>query len=162
MIYKNSRGFKSAFSMITAIIVIFIMGTVSAMILGVSNRTVHATTAQYQKEQARLLARSYTELAMLYIINFDRVSNNSCIDKIYADFGDPNNLYHIETNIQYIGNSGLLPNCSANITQDWNISNPTGFDSSIAIIIDVFVRYSNLDDPLDRNITFYRRTVQKL
>jgi len=159
---NKSRNFKSAFSMVTAIIVIFIMGTVSAMILGVSNRTVYATTAQYQKEQARLLARSYTELAMLYIINYDRVSNNNCIENIKADFGDPNNQYHIEANIQYIGNSGLLPNCPANITQDWNVTNPTGFDSSIAIIIDIFVKYSSFDDPLDRNITFYRRSVQKL
>jgi len=157
-----NRANKRAFSMVTAIIVIFIMATVSAMILGVSNRTVHATTAQYQKEQARLLARSYTELAMLYIIHYDRDANNNCIEKIYADFGDTNNQYHIETNIQYIGNSGLLPNCGSNITPDWNVSNPTGFNSSIAVVIDVFVKYSNFDDPLDRNITFHRRTVQKL
>ncbi len=156
------RDFKRAFSMITAIIVILIMGAISAMILGVSNRTVHATTAQYQKEQAVLLARSYTELAMLYIIHYDRETNQDCIKKISADFGDPNNLYHIETNIQYIGNSELLPNCSENITKDWNVTNPSDFDKAVSIIIDIFITYKSFDDLSDRNITFYRRTVQKL
>jgi type II secretory pathway pseudopilin PulG len=158
---KNSAN-RKAFSMVTAIIVIFIMATVSALILGISNRTLYATTAQYQKEQARLLARSYTELAMLYIIHYDRVANNNCIQKINANFGDPNNLYYIETNIQYIGNSALLPHCATNITKDWNVTSPTGFDSSLSIVIDVFVKYADLNDPLDRNITFHRRTVQKL
>ncbi len=138
------------------------MATISALVLGVSNRTVHATTAQYQQEQAKLLARSYTELAMLYIINYDRDFNQNCIDKIEADFGDPNNLYHIDMNIHYIGNSGLIPNCPANITQSWMVLNPLGFDSAISVVVDVYVTYSNLDDPLKRDITFHRRTIQKL
>jgi len=158
----RNRANKRAFSMVTAIIVIFIMATVSALILGVSNRTLYATTAQYQKEQARLLARSYTELAMLYIIHYDRDANGNCIQKVNAQFGDPNNPYYIEANIQYIGNSALLPNCATNITKDWNVTSPTGFDSSISIIVDVYIKYADLNNPLDRNITFYRRTIQKL
>jgi type II secretory pathway pseudopilin PulG len=159
---KNSAN-RKAFSMVTAIIVIFIMATVSALILGISNRTLYATTAQYQKEQARLLARSYTELAMLYIIHYDRVANNNCIQKINANFGDPNNLYYIETNIQYIGNSHLFPNgCGNNITPTWSVVSPTGFDASLSLVIDVYITYKDFDDPIGRDTTFFRRTVQKL
>ncbi len=160
MIDKNIRH-KKAFSIVTAIFVIFIMSSLTALIMGVSSKTVKSTTKQYQKEQASLLARSYTELAMLYIINYDR-SGGNCLETINASFGEPNNLYTIKTNIKYIGNKQLLLDCPPNITQDWNVSNPTGFDSSISLIIDVFVNYKDFDDPIDRNITFHRRTIQKL
>jgi len=157
--------------MVTAIFVIFIMASLTALIMNVTSKTVKTTTQQYQKEQASLLARSYTELAMLYAINYDRVSNNNCIENINATFGDASNLYTIKTHMQYIGNSQLLPNCGTNITPIWNVSNPVGFDSALSIVIDVYVTYKDFDDPsalsvalggLDRNITFHRRTVQKL
>ena len=60
---------KKAFSMVTAVFVIFIMSSVTMLIMNVTNKTVKATTKQYQKEQAQLLARSYTELAILYILH---------------------------------------------------------------------------------------------
>ncbi len=158
----NNIRYKKAFSMVTAIFVIFIMSSITALIMNVSNKTVKSTTQQYQKEQASLLARSYTELTMLYVIHYDRITNNNCIQKINATFGEPNNLYTITANIEYIGNSILLPNCATNITPDWNVSNPVGFDSTISIIIDVYVNYKDFDDPSNRNRTFHRRTVQRL
>ncbi len=160
----NSVKHKKAFSIITAVFVIFIMSSLTALIMGVSEKTVKSTTQQYQKEQASLLARSYTELAMLYVINYDRnKTGNSCIETINGSFGDPNNLYTIKTELKYIANSKLFPNgCSRNITPTWNVPNPTGFDSAISLIIDVYVKYKDFDDPSDRNITFHRRTVQKL
>jgi type II secretory pathway pseudopilin PulG len=159
---KNIPNHRDGFSMVTAIFVIFIMASLTALIMNVTSKTVKATTQQYQKEQASLLARSYTELAMLYAINYDRVTNDNCIESIDATFGDPSNLYTVKTNLQYIGNSVLLPNCSTNITPTWSVNNPTGFDSAISIVIDVYVTYKDFDDPTDRNITFHRRTVQKL
>jgi cell division protein FtsI/penicillin-binding protein 2 len=165
------KNHREAFSMVTAIFVIFIMASLTALIMNVTSKTVKLTTQQYQKEQASLLARSYTELAMLYVINYDRVANNNCIEDIDGSFGDTNNLYTIHTHIQYIGNSELLPNCGTNITPSWNVSSPVGFDSTLSIVIDVYVRYKDFDDPsalsiteggIDRNITFHRRTVQKL
>jgi len=156
----NIKKYKKAFSMVTAIFVIFIMSSLTALIMGVTSKTVKSTTQQYRKEQATLLARSYTELAMLYVINYNRSSG--CLDTINATFGDPNNLYTIRTNIKYIGNVNLSLNCSSNITPLWNVANLTGFDSTISLIIDVYVTYKDFDDLTDRNITFHRRTVQKL
>ncbi len=161
---KYLKKHRAGFSMVTAIFVIFIMASLTALIMNVTSKTVKATTQQYQKEQASILARSYTELAMLYAINYDRDTNNNCLENINATFGDPNNLYTIHTHLQYIGNKTLLPNCGTRIdtTPDWNVSNPTGFDSTISIIIDVYIKYKDFDDPNNRDITFHRRTVQKL
>ncbi len=159
----SSREFKKGFSMVTAVFVIFIMGSITALIMNVTGKSLKLTTTQYQKEQAMLLARSYTELAMLYVIHHNRVSNNNCLEQINGVFGDPNNLYSIRVDIKYIGNSQLLPNCPKNITPTWSVANPTGFDSSISLIIDTYISYKDFDDLSgDRNITFYRRTVQKL
>lgn len=159
----NSKKFKRAFSMVTAIFVIFIMSSLTALIMNITGKSVKSTTTQYQKEEAILLARSYTELAMLYVINHNRVSNNNCLEQINGDFGDPNNLYKVRVDIKYIGNSQLLPNCPKNITPAWSVANPIGFDSSVSLIIDTYVSYKDFDDLSgDRNITFHRRTVQKL
>ena len=160
MIEHNISKFRDGFSMVTAVLVIIIMASITALIMNLSSKTLKVTTVQYQKEQASLLARSYTELAMLYVINHDRSSNN-CIESIDASFGDPNNLYTIKTNIKYIGNKQLQLNCPANIS-DINSSNMTRFNSTVSLVIDVYITYKDFDDPSDRNITFYRRTVQKL
>ncbi len=159
----NSRKFKRAFSMVTAIFVIFIMSSLTVLIMNVTGKSVKSTTTQYQKEQAILLARSYTELTILYLIHHNRVSNNNCLEQINGVFGEPNNLYNIRVDIKYIGNSQLLPNCSKNITPTWSVTNPTGFDSAISLVIDTYISYKDFDDlTSDRNITLYRRTVQKL
>ena len=155
---------KKAFSMITAVITIVIMATVTAMIMSVTGKTIKQTTQQYQKEQAMLLARSYTELAILYVLNYDRSAlGNSCIETINATFGEIDNEYKIRLDIQYVANRELFPNeCATNIASDWNISNPSGFDATISMIIDVYVSYKDFNDPSGRNITFHRRTLQKL
>ena len=156
----GSRRFKRAFSMVTAIFVIFIMSSITALIMNVTGKTVKSTTLQYQKEQAMLLARSYTELAVLYAIHYNR-DNNSCLEQINGEFGEPNNLYKVTVDIKYIGNSQLLPNCPKNITPTWSVTNPTGFDSAISLVIDTYISYKDFDDLThDRNITIHRRTLQ--
>ncbi len=158
---------KRAFSMITAIFVIVIMATVTSLVMNVTGKTVKATTLQYQKEQAQLLARSYTELAILYVIHKDRSSD--CIETISDHFGDATNGYDVRMNISYIGNSTLLSNCNNNINSSGAIGNSatwtdttTGFDKTISMVIDTYITYKDFDDPSDRNITFHRRTLQKL
>ena len=161
---------KKAFSMITAIFVIIIMATVTSLVMNVTGKTIKATTMQYQKEQAALLARSYTELAILYVIHKDRTSG--CIKTIIDHFGDATNGYNIKMNISYIGNSTLLANCNNNIESDGTIhlsnKNATwtttgGFHDTISLVIDTYITYKDFDDPnTDRNITFHRRTLQKL
>lgn len=151
---------KKAFSMVTAIVTIVIMASLTALIMGVTGKTIKATTQQYQKEQASLLARSYTELALLYVSSYDRITNANCMENISAHFGPtyPNG-YDIETKIHYIGQESSLTGCGTAITK---LNGTTGFDNTMSIIIDVYVHYRDLDDPLNRNITFHRRSLQKL
>ena len=152
---------KKAFSMITAIFTIVIMASVTALIMNVTGKTVKETTIQYQKEQAILLARSYTELGLLYAMHYNRVANNDCLETIIAEFGDEENLYEITINLQYISSQALIPaGCGSAIIR-W--ANNGGFYDTISLVIDVYVSYKDFDDPTtDRKVTFHRRTIQKL
>lgn len=167
---QNYPKHKKAFSMVTAVVVIVIMATVTALIMNVTSKTLKETTQQYQKEQAALLARSYTEQAILYAIHYDRQTNGNCINQIDATFGPNDNLYTIRTNIQYLGNSNQLPTGGCNIIGNnaWTDDGTLGFNSSISLLVDIYVSYKDFDDPssasgiLDRNVTFHRRTLQKI
>jgi len=166
---------KKAFSMITAIFVIVIMSTVTSLIMNITGRTIKSTTQQYQKEQAALLARSYTELAILYVINYDRTTGD-CLETINDHFGAAgDNGYNIRINIKYLGNDTLLANCRNNIEGDGTIdltnTNSTwadnatvngGINDTISIIVDTYISYKDFDDPSNRDISFHRRTIQKL
>ena len=170
MMQTNKYSSKKAFSMVTAIFVIVIMASVTSLIMNVTGKTIKETTQQYQKEQAALLARSYTEQALLYALHYDRSGNNNCINEINATFGSPDNLYTIQTNIRYASNVTQLP--SPNILNGCNIiggvvpwadTGIIGFNSSVSLLIDVYVSYQDFDDSTaGRNITFHRRTLQKL
>jgi len=163
---------KRAFSMITAIFVIVIMATVTSLIMNVTGKTVKATTQQYQKEQAALLARSYTELAILNVLYHDRAID--CIEQITDHFGDVSNGYDIRVNIKYLGNDTLLSECNNTIESDgtFDLNNKkstwtdnglgTGINNTISLIIDTYITYKDFDDPSNRDITFHRRTLQKL
>ncbi len=168
---------KKAFSMITAIFVIVIMATVTALIMNVTGKTVKATTQQYQKEQAALLARSYTELALLYVLHYDRSTNGNCLEQITDTFGAKSGFsgYNIKITIKYIGNDDLLNGCSKTILNNGSIgtanhttdtatwsNESTGFDKTISLMIDTYITYKDFDDPSNRDITFHRRTLQKL
>jgi len=159
---------KKAFSMVTAIFVLIIMATVSSLIMNVTSKTVKATTLQYQKEQAQLLARSYTELAMLNLIYTDR--NMNCITVLpqpgqapihFGAAGDDG--YDITINVHYIGNNTLIPAAcgAARITPGW-INNNNGFPKTVSVVIDTYITYRDFDDPEHRDITFHKRTIQKL
>ena len=154
---------KKAFSMITAIFVIVIMASVSALIMNITSKTIKATTQQYQKEQAQLLARSYTELAILNVLYHER-NATSCLETITDTFGAESGFdgYDIIVNIKYIGNNTLLSGCgTSHITSGWtNASN--GFNQTVSLVIDTYITYKDFDDPSNRDITFHRRTLQKL
>ncbi|CAA6821635.1 MAG: Unknown protein [uncultured Sulfurovum sp.] len=161
---------KKAFSMVTAIFVIVIMATVTALIMNVTGKTIKETTQQYQKEQAALLARSYTEQAILYALHYDRTANGNCINQINATFGDgiTSQVFNITTNIQYASNEAQLDASNCENIARWADNGTAGFNSSLSLLIDVYVSYKDFDDPSaaagveDRNITFHRRTLQKL
>jgi type II secretory pathway pseudopilin PulG len=165
---------KKAFSMITAIFVIVIMASLTALIMNISGKTIKATTLQYQKEQAGLLARSYTELAILYVIHYDRTTTPNCLETIIDHFGEAGDSgYDIRISIKYIGNDSLLDGCDKTILADGTVGTAslnnatwtnkiTGFDKTISLIIDTFITYKDFDDPANRDITYHRRTLQKI
>jgi len=95
---------KKAFSMVTAIFVIIIMASITSLIMNVTGKTVKATTQQYQDEQARLLARSYTELGIMYALYYDRNALGDCLETINDTFKN----YTILVELHYIGNSTVL------------------------------------------------------
>jgi len=165
---------KKAFSMVTAIFVIIIMAVLASLIMNVTGKTLKATTVQYQKEQATLLARSYTELGIMYVLYYDRNSTISCLETITDHFGEASpNGYDIRMELHYIGNSTLLSGCNNTLepkigtTGTW-VNNFSEFDKTISLVVDTYVSYKDYDDPSalaavdDRNITYHRRTLQKL
>ncbi len=165
---------KKAFAMMTAIAVIVIMATVTALIMNVTGKTIKETTQQYQKEQAALLAKSYTELAVFNVLNTNK---NTCLTTFTDHFGDATSGYDILINIKYLGNDRLLDGCTQTIlangtvgtasdatnTATWTNDLASGIDRTISLVVDTYITYKDFDDSnSDRNITFHRRTLQKL
>lgn len=179
---------RKGFSLITAIFVIVLMATVSIFVLDTAGKITKASSDIYREEQAALLARSYTELAIMVVIDHNRSTANNCIEKIDSNVtgiipgqigtGSVNDGsgYSVETRIYYLGNA--LPcnnahrlNASASypissgttIVTDYN--NTAAADAIAAVIIDVFVRHKSTEHPDIANaplITYHRRTLQKI
>ena len=147
---------RSAFSMIMAISVIVIMATVAMFVTNLSSKSVKATTAQYQRAQAMLYAKSYTEFAILAVTAHDRSSN--CVDTINGNIGNINQGgYAIRTQISYIGLASEIGNCGRQLSTNVSTSS-----TPLTIIIDAFVDYKDLDNTNDVNLTVHRRTIQKI
>ncbi len=174
---------RKAFSMITAIFVMLIMATVAAFVLNLSGKMVQETSSLYREEQAALLARSYTELAVMAVMNHDRNATHTCIENIDGVInglvpGNPptgsitaGSGYNVMTRIYYIGNG--LP-CSGSrilndngayshtpVTSNYKDAVPSSTDALAAILVDVYIQYKNPDAPTHW-ITFRRRTLQKI
>ena len=164
MHFKKQRA---AFSMITAIFVIVLMASVAAFIMNISGRMVQETTAQYQREQAVLLAKSYTEYAIMAVTANEHNTTN-CLRNITGGYGNDGSgtyIYNIDVNISYLGNGrptadgGLHGNCRI---LDNSIATE---ETPLNIIVDVFVRYSTLDHPAGASapkITYHKRSLQKI
>ncbi len=152
---------RKAFSMLTAIFIIVLMASVAAFIMNLSGKMVKGTTAQFQREQSMLLAKSYTEYAIMAVTANEHNSSN-CLNNISGgsgDLGGGNYLYNIDVNISYIGNTNLDGNC--NILSNSVITEK----SPLSIIVDVFVKYKDMDHPAGAaspDITYHRRSLQKI
>jgi len=160
------KNHRRAFSMITALVVIVLMSSVAIYVMSTSAKMVKETTAQYQREQAMLLAKSYTEYAIMAVSANDRnnTSANYCLEDIEGQVGgdpDKGEGYKIETRIAYIGNSDISQ-CAAT-RQLGSITETTR--SPLNIIVDVYVKYKDPDHP-DASaapyITYHKRTLQKI
>ena len=172
---------RPAFSMITAIFVILMLSTVGAYIVDTAGKTVKSTTIQYYKEQSALLAKSYTELAIMGALSNDVTSIN-CLETINGAVGnspDDGEGYRVETRLSYIGKDVVCTGTDS-IISNYNDSIPSNNtdnikipENQIYVMIDVFVRYRDLDvigAILDGGgalttvpwITYHRRTLQRL
>jgi hypothetical protein len=160
---------RPAFSMMTAVFVILLLATVSALILNLSGKVVQETTTQYRKEQAILYAKSYTEFAIM------AATARNCIKSISADVGGTATEvkqgygYRVNVYIQYIGNE-LAGELGGTCNTLGNAISYTSSKGTIALI-DVYVQYRDPEHPNAVNalawsnnpgITYHRRTLQKL
>ena len=144
--------------MITAIFVIVLMATVGAFIMNLSGKMVKETTTQFQREQAMLLAKSYTEYAILAVTANEHNSSN-CLNNISGSYGD----YTMDVNISYIGNGTPVADGGLDATSCRTLSNAATTDKSpLNIIVDVFVSYPDYDHPDGLRMTYHRRSLQKI
>ncbi len=150
---------RQAFSMITAIFVIVIMASVGALIMNLTGKMVKDTTFQFRKEQAVLLARSYTELAIMSATANEGVVTN-CTDEVTGLVGGDEAQvaegggYKVNAKISYVGN-GLVCGTILNTV-------PTAMTRNIYIIVDAEVKYKDSDLGGDSWVSYRRRTTQKL
>ena len=142
---------RKAFSMITAIVVIVLMASVAVFIMNLSGKMVKETTTQYQREQAILLSKSYTEYAVM-AVTANEHNNSNCLNTINGSYQN----YNITVELSYIGRD-LDVSCARILANDVNTTN-----SPLNVIIDVFVHYPDYDHPGDLNMTYYKRTLQKI
>lgn len=152
---------RKAFSMVTAIFVILILATIAMLSLNMVASTTQATTIQYRKEQAQLYAKSYTEFAIMAITEYDRITNNNCVNTINGDIGNYANGsgYRINTVVSYIGGTGVPASCTKPANP--NVASFTNNNAVAAALIDVYVTYN--DTAISQNpITYHRRTLQKI
>ncbi|MCF6244249.1 MAG: type II secretion system protein [Sulfurovum sp.] len=152
--YKQQK----AFSMLTAIVIIVLMSTVAMFVMSLSGKLVKETTAQYQREQAVLLANSYTEYAIMSVTANDRTSN--CLRRIRGTINGVDG-YSADIFISYIGTDAQIGSCTG--VSKLGIV-PAGSDTPLTIIVDAYIRYGDLENDISANkeITYHRRTVQKI
>lgn len=168
---KGGHTMRKAFSMVTAIFVIVILATIAMLVLNMAATSTYSTTTQYRNEQAALYAKSYTELAVMSVLDYNRTNN--CVNTINGTIGnyDDGSGYEITTTISYIGNGAAilsLPPCSSVLNTVGILSLPLG--SVPDVIIDVYVRYkdpehiatSGAAGAIAPAITYHRRTLQKI
>ena len=147
---------RKAFSMITAIFVIVLMATVAAFIMNLSGKMVQETTAQFQREQSVLLAKSYTEYAIMAVTANEHNTSN-CLNNITGTY---QGIYNIDVNISYISNGDLDASCDRRLST--TVITPK---SPLNIIVDVFVSYKEFDHPAGASapdITYHKRSLQKI
>jgi len=138
--------------MLTAIIFIVIIGTITALTLSLLSTNVAKTTNTYLYEQAKLLARSATEYAVMAVTAHNIQATNNCINNIDFSY---KNIFDINITIYYLGKN-LPAGCNL-------LANDLASDkSSPTIMVDTKVSLSQALKRQNPNITYFRRTLQKL
>jgi len=155
---------RKAFSLLTAIVIIVMMATISLLVFNLSGKLGKGTTAQFQKEQAILLAKSYTEYALMAITANDRNETGNCLNTITGtNIIRPiaQNGFRARINISYIGSANAVGGTCANVFSNTVITPRTPINA----VIDVYIDYQDMDHHAGANapwITYHRRTLQKI
>lgn len=141
--------------MVTAIIFILLLSLILSSTLGLSTSTTRVTTNKYIYEQARILAKSATEYAILAIQSHNM--SGGCLQKINMKYPNTSSyLFDINITLHYFGR-GLPCNNSELLANDVNWP-----ESNASVLIDTKV---SLNPALIQNsnpITYTKRTIQKL
>lgn len=158
---------RRAFSLLTSIVVIVLMATVSILVMNLSAKMVKGTTTQFHREQAMLLAKSYTEYAIMAIMANDRTTVN-CLTDINSDHIIRNHRteegYRARINISYIGTNAEVGTCPADNVLS---STVTTAETPVSVIIDVYIQYKDINHHVTNFankpwITYHKRTLQKI
>jgi len=159
----KKKNIRSAFSLLTAVIIIILMSSVGIFVMNLSSKMTRETTAQFQREQSMLYAKSYTEYAIMAVTGNGERNTTNCLSDIDATIGDPENGgYLVNVRLAYIGQNGTVGNCAT--TRVWDDTVVTE-KSPLNIIVDVYVKYKEPDHPDPDNapyITYHKRTLQKI
>jgi type II secretory pathway pseudopilin PulG len=134
----KSRG---GFAMITAIIVVMIIGTLMAFSLALVSDTSKRTTDLYLYEQTVLYSKSAAELALLDI------AQNGCQNTFNTNF---NGIYDANVTMQYVY-TGAVAGCNTY----FNINTP---EQNGSVLMDITVTTNEGSEP----IRYFRRVMQKL
>jgi len=173
---------RSAFSMLSAIVIMIIMGILLALVSSLSGKIVKETTFEYRHAQAKLLAKSYTNFA-LYAIQ-KRNQNKTCLRTITGKTGTYKEIkngisYQIDTKLQYIGLKKICPKTNYSVYGHYSLGSQTRDkntteNNDLFVTIDVYVMYhdTSVTDTLlsmEQNITnttpwitYHKRTLHKL
>ena len=153
----NHTPQRNGIALISSIFLLVFISSIVALVLGMNTQTQKQTADIYLRDQADLLAKSATEMAVLAISGHNRAGG--CLNTITSVYPDPAEgnpgMFNINTTIQYIG-SGFPGGCNM-LLGAAAIVTP---DSNGTVIIDVYVTDHpslNLPEP----VSVHRRTIQK-
>ncbi len=160
---------RSGFSMLVAIFVILMLSLVASYIFYASSSIAKEGSIQYQRDQAMILARSYTEYSVLAISGNNR--KIQCLNEINARVGNNPNQgrgYVVKVYITYIGNSKYINNGDKCNKIAAELAN-TDIDT-LSVILDVYVKYKDIQNPNlyngNANLVpwqvYHRRSIQKI
>jgi hypothetical protein len=81
----------------------------------------------------------------------------NCLRTITGSYGLAPNTYDARIEISYIGTAAEIGNCG-----DRQLAVITSTTSPLSIIIDAYIDYRDFDNPTGPNISYHRRTIQKI
>lgn len=151
------QGKRAGFSMLTAIAIIIMMSSISALILQTGIRSSAVTTDSYRDRQALLWGKSYLEYAKIAIMKNRMliVENNQteALESIHGHQGrsKPHGGYTITVQISYMGVKRPFHSSKTRLLDSTN-NNPSA-------IVDVYVDYSALESRWKNPMRYHIRKV---